>query len=88
MRIRTLGSTSCAGHCRHLFARIAEKNAGVSRARSWSAKVMGERSGAFGYDAQGDEYGDMIEERRELSTPAKVRPFIALPGTRPPSLAS
>ena len=25
-------------------------------------KVMDERSGSFGYDAQGDEYGDMIEK--------------------------
>ncbi len=33
-------------------------------------KVMGERSGAFGYDAQGDEYGDMIE--KGIIDPAKV----------------
>ena len=33
-------------------------------------KVMDERSGAFGYDAQGDEYGDMIE--KGIIDPAKV----------------
>jgi chaperonin GroEL len=33
-------------------------------------KVMDERSGAYGYDAQGDEYGDMIE--KGIIDPAKV----------------
>src|SRR5688500_8047335 len=33
-------------------------------------KVMDERSGSFGYDAQGDEYGDMIE--KGIIDPAKV----------------
>jgi chaperonin GroEL len=33
-------------------------------------KVMDERSGAFGYDAQSDEYGDMIE--KGIIDPAKV----------------
>jgi chaperonin GroEL len=33
-------------------------------------KVMDERSGAFGYDAQGDEYGDMFE--KGIIDPAKV----------------
>ena len=33
-------------------------------------KVMDERSGAFGYDAQADEYGDMIE--KGIIDPAKV----------------
>jgi chaperonin GroEL len=33
-------------------------------------KVMDERSGSFGYDAQADEYGDMLE--RGIIDPAKV----------------
>src|SRR5947199_5631830 len=33
-------------------------------------KVMDERSGSFGYDAQGDEYGDMFE--KGIIDPAKV----------------
>jgi chaperonin GroEL (HSP60 family) len=33
-------------------------------------KVMDERSGAFGYDAQGEEYGDMFE--KGIIDPAKV----------------
>jgi chaperonin GroEL len=33
-------------------------------------KVMDERSGSFGYDAQADEYGDMIE--KGIIDPAKV----------------
>jgi chaperonin GroEL len=33
-------------------------------------KVMGERSGSFGYDAQANEYGDMIE--KGIIDPAKV----------------
>jgi len=68
MRIRTLGSTSCAGHCRHLFAR--SRKTPVSSGSIVVGKVMGERSGAFGYDAQGDEYGDMIE--KGIIDPAKV----------------
>ena len=33
-------------------------------------KVMDERSGSFGYDAQADEYGDLIE--KGIIDPAKV----------------
>ena len=33
-------------------------------------KVLDERSGAFGYDAQANEYGDMIE--KGIIDPAKV----------------
>ena len=47
---------------------IAE-NAGVE-ASIVAGKVMDERSGSFGYDAQADEYGDMIE--RGIIDPAKV----------------
>ena len=47
---------------------IAE-NAGVEGSIVVS-KVMDERSGSFGYDAQTDEYGDMIE--KGIIDPAKV----------------
>ena len=33
-------------------------------------KVMDERSGSFGYDAQADQYGDLIE--KGIIDPAKV----------------
>jgi chaperonin GroEL len=47
---------------------IAE-NAGVEGSIV-AGKVMDERSGSFGYDAQADEYGDMIE--KGIIDPAKV----------------
>src|SRR4026209_1560340 len=47
---------------------IAE-NAGVESSIV-VGRVMGERSGSFGYDAQADEYGDMIE--KGIIDPAKV----------------
>jgi chaperonin GroEL len=47
-------------------------------------KVMDERSGSFGYDAQGDEYGDMFE--KGIIDPAKVVRIalrMRLPSRRP-----
>jgi hypothetical protein len=39
----------------------------AARLRSWSVKVIDERSGSFGYDAQADEYGDMFEKCLRLA---------------------
>ena len=51
-----------------LFLSIAE-NAGVEGSIV-VGKVMDERSSSFGYDAQADQYGDMIE--KGIIDPAKV----------------
>ena len=56
---------------------IAE-NAGVEGSLV-VGKVMEERSGSFGYGAQADEYGDMIEKAsstlpRSCASPCRMRP--------------
>ena len=67
-RTRTPVSPSCGARCRRRSARSPRTPA--SRARSSSARCSKSRGLAFGYDAQKDEYGDLLE--KGIIDPAKV----------------
>ena len=59
MTIKTLASTSCAGRCKRRFARSLKTP--VLKAPSWSASCLSRSRKNFGFDAQEEEYVDMIE---------------------------